>query len=129
MKTKKFTWIICAFILLGSSIFSMDINAKVMIDHEVPTKGSWDPGRRSLIQNPVTVSLNGSLLCIQFKFISPNVTIVVTKGTSVVEQVQISVPGGYIESIDLSLYGSGNDYKVDVFDAFGNHIWGEFTIE
>lgn len=128
MKTRILSWAVCTFFVLclGSIICVQDIQAKVM-DY-IPVKGTWNPGRRSLVEDPVMVNLDAGTICVEFKFPSPNVTIIITKETTVVRHIVLSAAAGHSECIDLSSYDSGG-YRIDVMDAAGNHIWGIFYIE
>ncbi|GEM_PF-2923158 len=133
MKVKMLSWGIYAFlILISGGVFLQELNAKTTAkekDEDYVFEGTWDPGRRSIVFDPITgCTINDNIVCVHFKFTSPDVIISIQKEGVAVEQIELSAPAGHSEYINLAPYGTG-EYRIDIFDIRGNHIWSNFTIK
>ncbi len=132
MEKRKSTWCIYALLVFFLGSFAVEtISAKEAIsrEEELALKGGWGGRDRRSLVPAVSANIIDDILFVTFRDPSPDVTITITNGDAVVEQITISTTTAmFSEYINISNYTPGI-YSIDISNLSGGHLWGEFIIE
>lgn len=130
MKPKKLLHLLSLTILciiVSSNIFIF--SAETTEDKNIPLDGTWCEGKRSVSDEcPVSVILDSKFLFIQTTSFRSTIIVRIMRGSTILHEETIQSPA-FSTSVCLDRMGTGNDYRLELTNQWGDYLSGEFSLE
>lgn len=113
-------------IALFTGLIRLHAQSKVM-DNEFPD-GNWKEGLKSIsVKMPITISIDGALLTIQSTSGRSDITINISNDSGFSYKETVPSDNTRYIIIDLSKAPKG-EYRLDLTNQWGDHLYGDFEI-
>lgn len=118
---------ILLFVTLFTNLIGFRAQARVM-DNTIPAYGNWKEGLKSIsIKGPITVSIDGGLITIQSTSGRSDITINISNDSGFSYKETVPSDNTSYIIIDLSNAPKG-EYRLDLTNQWGDHLYGDFEI-
>lgn len=98
-------------------------------EEKLPLKGQWEEGKRSVSDEyPVSAILDGKFLFIQTTSFRSTIIVRIMRGSTILHEETIQSPA-FSTSVCLDRMGTGNDYRLELTNQWGDYLSGEFSLE
>ncbi len=116
-------------VFLVSNLIAVNMYAGIIGGCPDNENGKWNEGKRSVSSDiPITIYVENGQLVIKSHSLRSDITIrIMDSSTMVYEETVLAEKTGYI-LIDLKDNKSGV-YTLDLTNQWGDHLYGEFTLE
>lgn len=125
--TNKISRLLLVFLV--SNLIAVNMYAGIIGGCPDNENGKWNEGKRSVSSDiPITIYVENGQLVIKSHSLRSDITIrIMDSSTMVYEETVLAEKTGYI-LIDLKDNKSGV-YTLDLTNQWGDHLYGEFTLE
>lgn len=104
-------------------------SAEATEEKYLPLEGQWKEGKRSVSDEyPVSAILDGKFLFIQTTSFRSTIIVRIMRGSTILHEETIQSPA-FSTSVCLDRMGTGNDYRLELTNQWGDYLSGEFSIE
>ena len=125
--TNKISRLLLVFLV--SNLIAVNMYAGIIGGCPDNENGKWNEGKRSVSSDiPITIYVENGQLVIKSHSLRSDITIrIMDSSTMVYEETVLAAKTGYI-LIDLKDNKSGV-YTLNLTNQWGDHLYGEFTLE
>ena len=129
MKSRHLLQLLSLTFLFVISSNVLIFSAEATEEKYLPLEGQWKEGKRSVSDEyPISAVLNDGYIFIQTASPRSDIRVRIMKGTAILHEETIQSPT-FSTSVCLDRMGTGNDYRLELTNQWGDYLLGEFSLE